>query len=66
MNFTGEFNPYLILKQIYDNLKEYDKFVEILKKLKALVPNDPSVDKLIESYSNLAAQQKVEIPPQNK
>ncbi len=65
-NVSGDYNPYFILKQIYDNLGEYDKFLEILKRLKTLVPNDPSVDKLIEQYTNLANKNKVEIPQQNK
>jgi hypothetical protein len=66
MNFQGDFNPYLILKQIYDNLEEYEKFVEILQRLKKVVPNDPSLDRLIDNYTKLANEKKLEVPEQNK
>ncbi len=63
---SGDYNPYLILKQIYDNLGQYDKFVEVLKLLKNAVPGDPSVERLIEQYSNMAKKPITEIPQQNK
>ena len=66
LNVGGEYSPYLILKQIYDNLGEYDKFLEILKQLKALLPNDASIDNLINQYTKLANQNKIEVPEQNK
>jgi len=62
MNLSGDYNPYFVLKQIYDNLGEYGKFLDILQRLKSMAPNDPSVDKLIEDYTKLANQKKVELP----
>ena len=50
---SGDYNPYIVLKQIYDNLGEYNKFIELLNKLKQAVPNDPSVDRLIDQYKKL-------------
>ncbi|MBK8943908.1 MAG: DUF2723 domain-containing protein [Ignavibacteriae bacterium] len=63
---SGDYNPYIVLKQIYDNLGEYGKFLSLLQKLKLEVPNDPSVDRLIEQYKKLSNQPTTEIPPQNK
>lgn len=66
LNVSGDYNPYLVLKQIYDNLKEYDKFLDILQKLKLVVPNDPTVDRLINQYQNLSNKGSAVIPEQNK
>lgn len=66
MNVSGDYNPYFVLKQIYDNLGEYDKFLELLQRLKKLIPNDPSIDRMIDDYTKLAQRNKVEVPEQNK
>jgi len=66
MNVSGDYNPYFVLKQIYDNLNEHSKFLEILQRLKKLLPNDPSVDKMINDYTRLANRNKLEVPQQNK
>lgn len=63
---TGDYNPYLILKQVYDNLGEYDKFLELLKRLKTAVPTDPTIDRLIDQYQRLSNGTIPEIPKQNK
>ncbi len=63
---TREYNPYVYLKDIYDYFGEYNKFVEILKKLKDAVPNDPSIDRLINQYEKLAKKPTPEVPQQNK
>ncbi len=67
MNVGGDYNPYFVLKQIYDNLGEYGKFLDVLKRLEKLVPNDPNVQKMIKSYTELANKNKpkVEMPVQN-
>ena len=66
MNVGGDYNPYFVLKQVYDNLGEYNKFLDILQKLKKAVPNDPSVDRLINDYRKLADQKDLDVPQQNK
>ena len=53
-NIRGDYNPYFMLKQIYDNLGEYDKFVNVLRKLQAVRPGDTSVEQLIEEYMRKA------------
>jgi tetratricopeptide (TPR) repeat protein len=67
-NVGGDYNPYFVLKQIYDNLGEYGKFLDILNRLKKIVPNDPSVERMIQDYTKLANQNKtdLEIPEQSK
>ena len=66
MNVGGDYNPYFVLKQVYDNLGEYNKFLDVLQKLKKAVPNDPSVDRLINDYRKLANQKDLDVPQQNK
>jgi len=53
-NFRSQNNPYIILRDIYESRKEYDKLVELFTQLKDLVPNDPTLNNLIESYKKKA------------
>ncbi len=64
-NVANDYNPYFLLKQIYDNLGEYDKFLDVLQKLKQAVPNDPSVDRLINEYKKLSQKNNPELPKPN-
>lgn len=50
---TSYYNPYNILLQIYENLGEYDKAINILKKLEHFFPNDPSIKQMIAKYDSL-------------
>ena len=49
-NIYGDYNPYYLLKTIYDNLHEYDKFIKVLQRLQAVRPDDKSVQTLINQY----------------
>lgn len=49
-DFEKQGNPYATLLRIYDDSKEYDKAIEILRKLKAIIPNDKSIDATIDNY----------------
>ena len=51
------YNPYRILLETYENLKEYEKLVGIWQRLEILYPNDPSVKSNIQKYQQLAAGQ---------
>jgi len=51
-DFSGWYNPYQLLLTHYENLKEYDKAINVLLKLKALVPGDQSVDAMILKLQN--------------
>ena len=50
------YSPYKLLLQIYENLQEYRKAMNIWEKLKEYFPDDPSIDASIEKYKKLAEQ----------
>jgi len=60
-NFSSYYNPYQLLLTHYENLKEYDKAVDILLRLKSYVPNDESVNSVLERFKRLAGQNKPEV-----
>lgn len=60
-DFARQGNPYLMLRDIYENLGEYDKLVELFKRLQAIVPNDPTVKQLIDRYQRLAQKDSLEL-----
>ncbi|MBT8387076.1 MAG: DUF2723 domain-containing protein, partial [Ignavibacteria bacterium] len=51
------YNPYRLLLEIYENLKDYNKLVGVWQQLEVLYPNDPSVKSNIQKYQKLAAEQ---------
>ena len=67
-NIYGDYNPYFLLKGVYDNLHEYGKFVKVLQRLQAVRPQDKSVQTLINQYRAKAMlqQQKVKSDTANK
>ncbi len=58
------YSPYIILKEIYENLGQYNKLVDLFLRLKAIAPNDPNVNSLLEQYRKLAGQDTSDIIPQ--
>ena len=48
------YNPYRILIDIYENLKEYKKSYELWERLQLMYPNDPSVKANVEKYRRLS------------
>jgi len=57
---------FYILQNIYDRQSQPEKFIDILNRLKALVPNDPNLDRLIQQYKQKLNTNSVTIPEQNK
>jgi len=55
------YNPYRVLMDLYENLKEYNKALELWQRLAVMYPNDPTVKTNIEKYKNLTGKEKVEI-----
>ena len=51
------YNPYRILIDVYQNLKEYKKLAGIWKRIQAMYPNDPNVKANVLKYSKLASEQ---------
>ncbi len=50
---TSYYNPYTLLLQVYENLEEYGKAIDILNKLKVFYPNDPTIEQLLSKYQSL-------------
>ena len=50
------YNPYRLVLETYENLREYEKAVKIWEKLGLIFPDDPSIKSGIEKYKQLAAQ----------
>ena len=55
------YNPYRILIETYENLKDYSKLLGIWQKLGAMYPNDPNVKANIAKYENLAKKDQVKV-----
>ncbi len=55
------YNPYRILIETYENLKDYTKLLGLWQKLGAMYPNDPNVKANITKYANLAKKDRVEV-----
>lgn len=55
-DYNRDYNPYLILRDIYENLEEFDKLVELFTKLQSYLPNDPTVNSLLNRYRKMTDQ----------
>ncbi len=53
-DFERQRNPYVILRDIYENQGEYDKLVELFSKLSKEIPDNPNIKGLVERYKKLA------------
>ncbi len=59
-NFTQSYyDPYRVLMMLYDNLNEYDKALELWRRLEVMFPNDPTVKTNIEKYQKLMQKDSV-------
>jgi hypothetical protein len=59
-SFSGRYNPYSMLLETYDRLEEYNKALDVLGKLKQVVPDDAQLQQYIQRYKRLARQQGLE------
>ena len=55
------YNPYRVLIDIYENLKEYEKALELWQRLQLMYPNDPGVKANIEKYHKLIRKVKLKL-----
>ncbi len=60
-NVQSYYNPYRILLDTYENLKDYEKLVGIWEKIQEMYPNDPNVKANIEKYKNLAKKDNLSV-----
>ncbi len=61
-NASQDFNPYSILLQTYENLGEFDKAKDIVKKLQVYYPNDQSLMELSAKYDSMKSTQMKNSP----
>ncbi len=47
------YNPYRLLIEIYESKEQYDKLLDIWKRLETMFPNDPTVKSNIEKYQKM-------------
>lgn len=55
------YNPYRILIETYENLKDYSKLLGLWQRLGTMYPNDPNVKANIAKYANMAKKDRVEV-----
>lgn len=60
-DYRREGNPYMILINNYEKLKEYKKLIELLTKLQTYMPDDPSIQNFIDKYKKMAKDDSVEV-----
>ncbi len=48
------YSPYLILRDIYENLNQYDKLVDVFERLNNVVPNNPQIQSMLNQYKAMA------------
>jgi len=64
LDFNREYNPYLILKEIYEERKDYDKLIDLFTKLQSNLPSpDQGINSLIQDYRNRLRQQSETTKP---
>ncbi|GAB4131089.1 MAG: hypothetical protein Fur0015_04940 [Ignavibacteriales bacterium] len=57
LDFNREYNPYVILKEIYENRGDYDKLIDLFTKLQSNLPSpDQGIKGLIEEYRRKLSQ----------
>ena len=60
-NFTSRYNPYMILLGIYEDMKEYDKAIDLLSGLQRFMPDDQSIQQRIDVYRRMLKQDTTEV-----
>ncbi|RJP67067.1 MAG: DUF2723 domain-containing protein [Ignavibacteriales bacterium] len=56
-SFTDYYNPYRVLSEIYSNLKEYKKGINLFLPLQRRYPDDPGIKAELERFKRMAALQ---------
>ncbi len=56
-NLTDYYNPYRVLSEIYSNLKEYKKAINLFTPLQRRYPDDPGLKAELDRYQRLLAMQ---------
>ncbi len=52
-NTNSAYSPFRVLLELYDNRKEYQKAIDLLKRLQSVIPNDPGIQQRIAMYEGM-------------
>ncbi len=58
-DFQRQYNPYVILRDIYENRAEYNKLVDLFSRLEKEIPDDENLKAMIARYKTLANSKNV-------
>lgn len=58
---SDRYQPFAILKDLYEKQGRYDKLVDLLEQLSAVAPNDPSVKMLLNRYRSMLKSDSLEL-----
>ncbi len=57
-DFQRQYNPYVILRDIYENREEYQKLVDLFSRLEKEVPGDPNIKNIVTRYKAMASSKQ--------
>ncbi|MEN8191351.1 MAG: DUF2723 domain-containing protein [Bacteroidota bacterium] len=64
-DFQRQDNPYIILRDIYESRKEYNKLVELFEGLQRELPDDSNLKSLVQRYKSMADTQALQSIPKD-
>jgi len=53
-DFQQQYNPYVVLRDIYENREDYNKLVDLFTRLEKEIPGDANIQGIISRYTALA------------
>lgn len=61
--FNNYYNPYDMLLTHYENLHMYNEALAVAQQLKSMIPNDPTVDQIVNKFKALSGAASNEVIP---
>jgi len=58
-DFQRQYNPYVVLRDIYENREEYSKLADLFSRLAKEVPDDANIKGMVARYRAMAKSQQV-------
>jgi lipopolysaccharide biosynthesis regulator YciM len=53
-DFQDQYNPYVVLRDIYENKAEYNKLVDLFSRLEKEIPDDKNIQGIVARYKVMA------------
>ncbi|MBU0473363.1 MAG: DUF2723 domain-containing protein [Bacteroidetes bacterium] len=53
-DFQQQYNPYVVLRDIYENRQDYDKLVDLFSRLEKEIPGDANIQGIVARYKVMA------------